>query len=161
MSRKHFTEEQIADFLRQAKEGMPDNALCEKYGFSISSLRRWKALHEDAVRNKLRKMESTAAVVCLAIIAVSVLLATVVHKVVGVLFIFLMLGYCVYYIVQFRNVSRTFISDDNMFLSRRGLGANNAFYLFSWIVVILFTLFIISSMAIADVISLICPGAKA
>ncbi|WP_312191226.1 transposase [Leclercia sp.] len=161
MSRKRFTEEQIADFLRQAKEGMPDNELCEKYGFSISSLRRWKALHDSAIRNKLRKMESTAAVVYLTIIAVSVLLAIVFHKVVGVLFIFLMLGYCVYYIVQFRNVSGTFISTDNVFLSRRGLGASNAFYMFSWLFVILFTLFIISSTAITGMSSLNYPGAEA
>lgn len=161
MSRKRFTEEHIADFLRQAKEGTPDNALCEKYGFSISSFRRWKALHEDAVRNKLRKMESTAAVVYLAIIAVSVLLTLVFDKRVGVLFFFLMPGYCVYYIVQFRNVSRTFISDENMFLSRRGLGASNAFYMFSWIVVILFTLFIISSTAMAGMMPPIYPGGKA
>lgn len=148
MSRKRFTEEQIADFLRQAKEGMSDKALCEQYGFSITTLRRWKELHDSAIRNKLRKMESTAAVVYLAIVAVSVLLATVFDKVVGVLFLSLMLGYCVYYIVQFRKVSGLFISGDNVFLSRRGLGASNAFYLFSWIFVILFTLFIISSAAV-------------
>lgn len=148
MSRKRFTEEQIADFLRQAKEGMPDKALCERYGFSITTLRRWKELHDGAIRNKLKKMESIAAVVYLAIIATSVLLAIVFDKVVGVLFIFLMLGYCVYYIVQFRKVSGLFISGDNVFLSRRGLGASNAFYLFSWIFVILFTLFIISSAAV-------------
>jgi len=148
MSRKRFTEEQIADVLRQAKEGMPDKALCEQYGFSISTLRRWKELHDSAIRNKLRKMESTAAVVYLAIVAVSVLLATVFDKVVGVLFLSLMLGYCVNYIVQFRKVSGLFISADNVFLSRRGLGASNAFYLFSWIFVILFTLFIISSAAV-------------
>ncbi len=148
MSRKRFTEEQIADYLRQAKEGMPDKALCEQNGFSISTLRRWKELHGSAIRNKLRKMESSAAVVYLAIVAVSVLLATVFDKVVGVLFLSLMLGYCVYYIVQFRKVSGLFISADNVFLSRRGLGASNAFYLFSWIFVILFTLFIISSAAV-------------
>ena len=148
MSRKRFTEERIADFLRQAKEGMPDKALCEQYGFSITTLRRWKELHDGAIRNKLKKMESIAAVVYLAIIATSVLLAIVFDKVVGVLFIFLMLGYCVYYIVQFRKVSGLFISGDNVFLSRRGLGASNAFYLFSWIFVILFTLFIISSAAV-------------
>ncbi|MBZ0057694.1 transposase [Leclercia adecarboxylata] len=148
MSRKRFKEEQIADFLRQAKEGMPDKALCEQYGFSITTLRRWKELHDGAIRNKLKKMESIAAVVYLAIIATSVLLAIVFDKVVGVLFIFLMLGYCVYYIVQFRKVSGLFISGDNVFLSRRGLGASNAFYLFSWIFVILFTLFIISSAAV-------------
>jgi len=148
MSRKRFTEEQIADFLRQAKEGMPDKALCEQNGFSISTLRRWKELHDSAIRNKLRKMESSAAVVYLAIVAVSVLLATVFDKVVGVLFLSLMLGYCVYYIVQFRKVSGLFIAGDNVFLSRRGLGASNAFYLFSWIFVILFTLFIISSAAV-------------
>lgn len=148
MSRKRFTEEQIADYLRQAKEGMPDKALCEQYGFSISTLRRWKELHDSAIRNKLRKMESTAAVVYLAIVAVSVLLAIVFDKVVGVLFLSLMLGYCVYYIVQFRKVSGLFISGDNVFLSRRGLGASNAFYLFSWIFVILFTLFIFSSAAV-------------
>lgn len=148
MSRKRFTEEQIADYLRQAKEGMPDKALCEQYGFSISTLRRWKELHDSAIRNKLKKMESTAAVVYLAIVAVSVLLAIVFDKVVGVLFLSLMLGYCVYYIVQFRKVSGLFISADNVFLSRRGLGASNAFYLFSWIFVILFTLFIFSSAAV-------------
>ncbi len=148
MSRKRFTEEQIADFLRQAKEGMPDKALCEQYGFSITTLRRWKELHDGAIRNKLKKMESIAAVVYLAIIATSVLLAIVFDKVAGVLFIFLMLGYCVYYIVQFRKVSGLFISGDNVFLSRRGLGASNAFYLFSWIFVVLFTLFIFSSAAV-------------
>ncbi|WP_405023082.1 transposase [Leclercia sp. LTM14] len=55
MSRKRFKEEQIADFLRQAKEGMPDKALCEQYGFSITTLRRWKELHDGAIRNKLKK----------------------------------------------------------------------------------------------------------
>ena len=161
MSRKRFTDEEVAGFLRQAKEGMPDKALCEKYGFSISTLRRWKALHDSATRNTLKKMESTAAVVYLAVIAVSVLLAVVFHKIVGALFLLFMPAYCVYYIVQFRKVSGSFISRDNVFLSRRGLGANNAFYLFSWILVILFTLFIISSSAIAGYFSLIYPWAEA
>jgi len=139
MSRKRFTEEQIADFLRQAKEGVSDKALCEKYAFSISTLRRWKALHDSAIRNKLKKMESTAAVVYLGIIAVSLLLAIFSHKVGGVLFIFLMLGYCVHYIAQFRKTSGLFVATDNVFVSRTGLGASNAFYWFSWIFVILFT----------------------
>lgn len=55
MSKKRFTDEQIADFLRQAKEGVPDKALCEKYAFSISTLRRWKALHDSAIRQNLKK----------------------------------------------------------------------------------------------------------
>lgn len=149
MSRKRFTEEQIADFLRQAKEGVSNKALCEQYGFSISTLRRWKELHDSAIRNQLKKRESTASVVYLGIIAVSLLLAIFSHKAAGVLFICLMLGYCIYYIVQFRKTSGLFISSENVFLSRSGLGASNAFYFFSWIFVILFSLFIIVSSALA------------
>lgn len=141
MSRKRFTEEQIADFLRQVKEGVTDKELCEKYAFSMSTLRRWKGLHDSAIRNKLKKMETTAAVVYLGIIVFSVLLAIFSRQAGGLLFIFLMPGYCIYYIAQFRKTSGAFVSRDNAVLSRAGLGASNAFYWFSWLFVILFILF--------------------
>lgn len=143
MRRRRFTEEQIADFLQQAKEGVPDKALCEAYGFSISSLRRWKELHDAAIRNEIKKMESTAAIVYLCIIVVCVLLAMFSYKAAGVLFTLLMLGYCVYYIAQFRKASGSFISRDNVFLSRTGRGASNAFYFFSWIFVLLCPFFML------------------
>ncbi len=50
MVRSRFTEEQIADFLQQSKNGVPNKALCEEYGFSNSTLRRWQEKHAESIR---------------------------------------------------------------------------------------------------------------
>jgi len=145
MSRKRFTDEQITEFLRQAKDGVPNKKLCEKYGFSVSTLRRWKELHDNVVRNQLEKMESTAAIVYLGIIIASLLLTIFSHKAAGMLFTLLMPGHCIYYVVRYRKVSGKFISSDNVFLSRSGRGANNVFYRLSWV----FVFIILSSIVYA------------
>lgn len=36
MVRSRFTEEQIADFLQQSKNGVPNKALCEEYGLATA-----------------------------------------------------------------------------------------------------------------------------
>lgn len=54
MVRSRFTEEQIADFLQQSKNGVPNKALCEEYGFSNSTLRRWQEKHAESVRQELK-----------------------------------------------------------------------------------------------------------
>lgn len=63
MVRSRFTEEQIADFLQQSKNGVPNKALCEEYGFSNSTLRRWQEKHAESVRRELKQIESTAKIV--------------------------------------------------------------------------------------------------
>lgn len=41
MTKARFTEEQIADFLHQSKNSISNKELSEKYGFSVTTLRRW------------------------------------------------------------------------------------------------------------------------
>lgn len=55
MVRSRFTEEQIADFLQQSKNGVPNKALCEEYGFSNSTLRRWQEKHAESIRQELNR----------------------------------------------------------------------------------------------------------
>ena len=57
MAKVRFTEEQIADFLQQSKNGVPNNVLCEKFGFSPSTLRRWQELHAQRIRGELKQAE--------------------------------------------------------------------------------------------------------
>jgi putative transposase len=41
--KKHFTEEQILDFLKQAEAGVPVKARCRRHGFSDASFYNWRA----------------------------------------------------------------------------------------------------------------------
>lgn len=138
MRKQRFTDEQIANFLAQAKGGASTKFLCENYNFSASTLRRWKEIHDEKIRWKLKEIESVAAVFMFCIFAVSLISAVIFSRVAGAIFIPLMLGYCVFYIIKFHKVSGEFISKDWVFISRLGRGANNVFYSFSWIFVSLF-----------------------
>lgn len=137
---KRFTEEQIADFLSQAKDGMSNKVLCEKYNFSTTTLRRWKEGHDESIRYELKDMESSAAKVFSCLIIVSLILAVMFSKLAGVLCIPITFGCCVLHIIQFRKKSSEFIIKENIFLSRSGKGAGNAFYKLSWMLVFLFSL---------------------
>lgn len=61
MTQARFTEEQIADFLHQSKNGISNKALSEKYEFSITTLRRWQEQHAEGVRRELKEAETIAA----------------------------------------------------------------------------------------------------
>lgn len=137
MDKKHYTGEQIADFLQQAKEGVPNKILCEKYEFSASSLRRWKESHEALIRCELKSMESTAVKFFFGILVVSLIITSVISKAAGAFFVPVLFGYCIYYIICFRKTCEKFIAKENIFLSRSGRGAINTFYQFSWLFVIL------------------------
>ncbi|POP45588.1 transposase [Superficieibacter electus] len=137
MAKARFTEEQIADFLRQSKSGVPNKELCEKYGFSVSTLRRWQELHAEGVRLELKQLESTAPIIYLGFIVVAVLLTLVFPKPTGALVIPPFIIYCIYYIRRFRRISAKHIKEENTFLARSGMGANNAFYKFCWAMIIL------------------------
>lgn len=137
MAKARFTDEQIADVLYHSKNGVPDKLLCEKYGFSISTLRRWQALHAEGIRGELKQAESNAGKVFLGTIAVALLLTFAFSKPAGALMIPLFLLYCVYYIRRFRAISAKHIKEENTSLARYGLGANNAFYQFCWIAIVL------------------------
>jgi len=137
MAKARFTDEQIADFLYQSKNGVPDKLLCEQYGFSISTLRRWQALHADGIRRELKQAESNAGRVFLGTIAVALLLTLAISKSIGALVIPLFLLYCLHYIRRFRAISAKHIKPENTSLARYGLGANNAFYQFCWIIIVL------------------------
>ncbi|WP_312411940.1 transposase [Pseudescherichia sp.] len=137
MAKARFTAEQIADFLYQSKNGVPDKLLCEQYGFSISTLRRWQALHADGIRRELKQAESNAGRVFLGTIAVALLLTLALSKSIGALIIPLFLLYCLHYIRRFRAISAKHIKPENTSLARYGLGANNAFYQFCWIIIVL------------------------
>lgn len=137
MAKARFTAEQIADFLQQSKRGVPNNELCEKYGFSVSTLRRWQELHAEGVRRELKKLESTALFIYLGFIVAAVLLTLTFNKPTGALVIPPFLIYCITYIRRFRRISATHIKEENTFLARSGIGANNAFYKFCWSIIIL------------------------
>lgn len=136
MQKKRFTEEQIADFLAQAKNGASNQFLCEKYNFSVSTLRRWKEKHDESIRSQLRSMEAAAARAFGCLIAVSLIISVAFSKSKGALGILLMSGYCVFYIIQFRKKSSEFVTDENIFISRSGRGARNSFYQFSWLFIL-------------------------
>lgn len=137
MAKVPFTAEQIADILYQSKNGTPDKLLCEQYGFSMSTLRRWQALHAEGIRRELKQAESHAGKVFLGSIAVALLLTLVFSKPIGALVIPLFLLYCIHYIRRFRAISAKHIKAENTALARHGLGANNAFYQFCWITITL------------------------
>ncbi|MGK9173749.1 transposase [Yokenella regensburgei] len=137
MANARFTEEQIAAFLQQAKGGTPGNELCEKYGFSMSTLRRWEEQHARRIRGDLKKMETTASFVFLGFLVTSVLLALIFSKAVAIWTIPLFLVYCVSYICRYRALSAKHIKIGDTFLARSGVGTGNAFYMFSWTILIL------------------------
>lgn len=105
MVRSRFTEEQIADFLQQSKNGVPNKALCEEYGFSNSTLRRWQEKHAESVRQELKQIESTAKIVFLCFIAAAILLTLMFPKPTAALAIPPYLVYCISYIRRFRRIS--------------------------------------------------------
>lgn len=139
MAKKNrFTAEHIADVLQQAKSGVPNKVLCETYAFSPSTLRRWREQHAEDVRHELQQLESTAAKVFLCFFLLALLLSVVFSKPVGACVMPFFLLYCVGYIRRFRRISAKHIEQENIFLSRCGRGAKNAFYLFSWAFVAFF-----------------------
>ena len=137
MAKARFTDEQIADFLHQSKNGVSDKQLCEQYGFSMSTLRRWQALHAEGIRRELKQAEANAGKVFLGTLTVALLLTLTFSKSIGALVIFLFLFYCLHYIRRFRAISAKHIKAENTALARYGLGANNAFYQFCWITIVL------------------------
>ncbi|QMR43027.1 transposase [Klebsiella aerogenes] len=143
MRAKRFTDKQITDFLSQAKEGASNKFLCEKYNFSASTLRRWKEGHDESIRHELREMESSAAKVFGCLIVASLLLAVIYSRPAGAVCLLLMLGCCIFYIIQFRQKSSEFIIGQNVFLSRSGRGANNVFYKLSWMLVLFVCAFVV------------------
>ena len=138
MAKARFTDEQIADFLQQSKDGVPNKVLCEKYEFSVSTLRRWQELHAENVRAELKQLESTAAKVFLCFVITALILAIMFSKSIGACVMSVFLVYCVGYIRQFRKISAKHIQEENIFLARTGRGARNAFYHFSWAYIALF-----------------------
>ncbi|MDU2937597.1 MAG: transposase [Enterobacteriaceae bacterium] len=138
MAKSRFTEEQIAYFLQQSKNGVPDKVLCETCGFSISTLRRWRELHARGVDSELKQLESTAQMVFIGVFIVALLLALAFPKPTGALVIPPYLIYCVSYIRRFRKISAKHIQEVNTFLSRSGKGGHNVFYTLSWTFIILF-----------------------
>lgn len=147
MAKARFTEKQIADFLQQSKSGVSNKALCEKYEFSVSTLRRWQEQHAENVRVELKQVESTAAKVFLCFFISALMLAIIFSKSVGACVMPLFLLYCVGYIRRFRQISAKHIREENIFLSRTGRGAGNAFYQFSWAFIALF-IFSVSYMIV-------------
>lgn len=105
MVRARFTEEQIADFLQQSKNGVPNKALCEEYGFSNSTLRRWQEKHAESIRQELKQIESTAKIVFLCFIVAAILLTLMFPKPTAALAIPPYLVYCISYIRRFRRIS--------------------------------------------------------
>ncbi|MBA8061926.1 transposase [Citrobacter freundii] len=138
MAKARFTAEQIADFLQQSKSGVSNKVLCEKYEFSVSTLRRWQEQHAEGVRRELKQLESTGLIVFLCFFISTPLLTVIFSKLLGAGVMFFFLVYCVGYIHQFRKVSAKHIREENIFLSRSGRGARNAFYHFCWAFIALF-----------------------
>ena len=119
MAKTRFTSEQIADFLQQSKNGVSNKVLCERYEFSVSTLRRWQEQHAEGVRRELKQLESTGAIVFLCFFISATLLAVMFSKPLG-------------------KISAKHIQEENIFLARTGRGARNAFYHFSWAYIALF-----------------------
>lgn len=138
MARLRFTEEQIADFLQQSKNGVPNKELCERFEFSPSTLRRWQELHAQRIRSELKKLETTASYVFLGFFTVALLLGMAFPSSISGWIIPVFLIYCVSYIRRYRALSAKHIKEGNIFLSRSGFGADNVFYQLSWAMVILF-----------------------
>jgi len=134
MAKVRFTEEQIADFLQQSKNGVPDKVLCERFEFSVSTLRRWRELHAAGVREELKQLESGATTVFIGFI-LSIFIIGAFSKAVGIFAILFFMLYCVSYIRRFRLVSAKHIKEADEFLSRSGRGAGNTFYQLSWAVI--------------------------
>ncbi|EAU3306921.1 transposase [Salmonella enterica] len=128
MVRARFTEEQIADFLQQSKNGVPNKALCEEYGFS----NRWQEKHAESIRQELKQIESTAKIVFLCFIVAAILLTLMFPKPTAALAIPPYLVYCISYIRRFRRISAKHIRRWDISSSRSGSGAENVFYKLSW-----------------------------
>jgi putative transposase len=138
MAKARFTEEQITVFLQQLKNGVPAKELCEANDFSMSTLRRWQEQHAEHIRGELKKMETTASYIYLGFLIVCVTLALIFSKTIAMWAFPFFLLYCVSYIRRYRALSATHIKEDNTSLARSGIGANNAFYIFSWTMLLMF-----------------------
>ena len=57
--KKHYAEEQIIGFLREADAGLPVKELCRKHGFSEPSYYAWKAKFGGMKRLKALEAENT------------------------------------------------------------------------------------------------------
>ncbi len=131
MVRARFTEEQIADFLQQSKNGVPNKALCEEYGFSNSTLRRWQEKHAESIRRiKTDRIYCEDRLLCFIIAAI--LLTLMFPKPTAALAIPPYLVYCISYIRRFRRISAKHIQRWDISSSRSGSGAENVFYKLSW-----------------------------
>lgn len=138
MAKARFTEEQIADFLQQSKDGVPNKVLCEKYGFSLSTLRRWQELHAQGIRQELNKLESIAAIVCSCFFIVAMMLGLAFPTSIAMWILPPFMVCCISYIRRFRAVSAKHIQEENVYLSRSGRGGNNVFYQLAWSLTIFF-----------------------
>ena len=132
MAKARFTDEQIADFLQQVKSGVANNELCEKYGFSLSSLRRWEAQHASRVRHALKQLELIGSAVYAGGLLFAVIIAVAVSKAAAAWTLPLFLIFCIGYIYRFRQLSARHIREADTSLCRWGPGACNAFYKFCW-----------------------------
>lgn len=137
MAKPRFTEEQIADFLCQSKNGVSSKALCEKYDFSPSTLRRWQEKHAENVRGELKKIETTASLFFLCFFIVALVFAVSFTKPTGAVVFPPFLIYCIYYIRRFREISAKHIKEKDTFLSRTGRAGGNIFYHLSWAILFL------------------------
>ncbi|ECI4598253.1 transposase [Salmonella enterica subsp. salamae] len=138
MTKARFTEEQIADFLHQSKNSISNKELSEKYGFSVTTLRRWQEQHAEGVRRELKEAETIAALVFLGFFVLALMLALAVSRITGAWVILPCLLYCIYYIRHFRQLSAKHIKEEDTHLSRAGRGANNVFYKLCWALIFFF-----------------------
>jgi len=141
MAKLRFSEAEIADILQQCKSGIPNKEVCEKYGFSPSTLRRWQELHAEEIRSQLKKMESTAARVYLCCFIIAAIVGSVFSKAAGLVVAVPFILYCLYYIWRFRQVSARHIDRGLTSVARYGMGAKNAFYQFCWLLMIFVVFF--------------------
>ncbi len=57
-SEKAFTEEQIIDFLKQAKVGVPVKELCHRHGFSNAPFYIWRAKFDCITAPEAKRLEN-------------------------------------------------------------------------------------------------------
>lgn len=138
MAKTRFTSEQIADFLQQSKNGVSNKVLCERYEFSVSTLRRWQEQHAEGVRRELKQLESTGAIVFLCFFISATLLAVMFSKPLGAGVMFFFWCTALATSANFARYLQNTSGEENIFLARTGRGARNAFYHFSWAYIALF-----------------------
>jgi putative transposase len=59
--KKHFTEQQIIGFLKEAEAGMPVKELCRKHGFSDASFYTWRAKFAGMEVSDTRRLKDLEA----------------------------------------------------------------------------------------------------